>query len=216
MARALAQVVFQGTSALPEDVFVNTFHFITASGPVTEADADAISADLQSFYNTTHAPGTSPLASDISGTVSRTSNASVIKVYDLDDPMPRTPLKTYLWTLGAGSGSVGLPNEVALCLSYRAVPASGENPRTRRGRLYIGPLQSTNISGVGGDVIPAAAMINKLCGAGSFLAASATTTWAVYSRVEDQMFGVEEGWVDNAFDTQRRRGRKAQARTLWT
>jgi hypothetical protein len=219
--RVAAQVVFQGTSNLPEDIFVNTFHFLVESDPVTTADADRVQAALLSFYNTIHAPATSPLANSISDTVSRTANATTTKVYDLGEPAPRVPVKTYSWTLGTGAGSIGLPNEVALCLSYQTDIGSGDNPRTRRGRIYVGPCQSNNAVGLGGDVIPNATMIGRLTASASYLAAlgdapSPTVTWCVYSRVEDQFFAITKGWVDNAFDTQRRRGRKAQARTLWT
>jgi hypothetical protein len=216
MANALAQVVMQGTSNLPEDVYVNTFHFRTAGADVTTADADAIQTALLNFYVVIHAPGTSPLCNEISDTVSRGATATKTKVYDLGDPTPRLPVKTYAWQMGPGIGSVGLPNEVAICLSYSADVASGENPRRRRGRLYIGPLASTHISGVGGDVIPSATMVNALLGAGKALKDDATVDWCVYSRADDTLYTITHGFVDNAFDTQRRRGRVAQTRSLWT
>jgi len=40
--------------------------------------------------------------------------------------------------------------------------------------------------------------------------------WVVYSPTNGNTVNVDNGWVDNAFDTQRRRGLAVTARTNWT
>lgn len=39
--------------------------------------------------------------------------------------------------------------------------------------------------------------------------------WVIWSEKLEQSFAVAGGWVDNAWDTQRRRGMPATTRTLW-
>jgi hypothetical protein len=123
-----------------------------------------------------------------------------------------------------------LPNEVALCLSYQAVAISGESQARRRGRIFFGPLCNTaNTLSATGECRPSAALVTALCGAATLLATPAATAagdlvhWAVYSpttdlteTIDDAFQDVDNGWVDNSFDTQRRRGRDATARTTWT
>jgi hypothetical protein len=41
------------------------------------------------------------------------------------------------------------------------------------------------------------------------------TNWAVYSRRDNAGYLVSNGWVDDAFDIQRRRGVSALVRSLW-
>ena len=40
-------------------------------------------------------------------------------------------------------------------------------------------------------------------------------TWVLWSRANNAMFNVVGGWVDNAFDTIRKRGNAPTARTTW-
>jgi hypothetical protein len=46
--------------------------------------------------------------------------------------------------------------------------------------------------------------------------ASASWDWVVYSPTDDAYHEVANGWVDNAWDTQRRRGYKPTSRTTFT
>jgi hypothetical protein len=127
--------VGQGASGLPEDRFVNTFHFVCIGTATAEQQEDACVL-VRDFYNGT---GSGPtvqfraLSTYISPYVSRTAE---LRSYDLETEKPRVPQITPL-TLGTPYGSSGLPEEVAVCLSYH-----GPTPITarRRGRIYIGPL----------------------------------------------------------------------------
>jgi hypothetical protein len=132
---------------------------------------------------------------------------------------------TLSWSFTPRTLIGGLPDEVACCLSYRHFPYdAGINPQSQRGRIYFGPLNPDAFEGSGGGdewntpPRPATAFKNILAAAASDLedANDADNTWIVYSRVLDQGFAVTDGWIDNAFDTQRRRGVAATARTLWS
>jgi hypothetical protein len=108
------------------------------------------------------------------------------------------------------------PAEVALCLSYRGPILAGTNPRNRRGRIYLGPLSSSSTGTVAsGDLRPVATVMGYVADIGKRLmdANSATNVeWAVYSRSTGQRTGITHLWVDDSFDTQRRRGADSTTR----
>lgn len=198
MALLRAQVRLQRVSLTPEDVTVNTWHFNSEGASITTSMTD-ITTNLNNFYQ----------AADnyLSPVVATTGHT--VTYYALSDPIPRAPLRTD--TLAAISpGTTALPDEVAMCVSFKATAASGEPPARKKGRIFIGPLNTTAAGTTTNGNRPSAACISALQGAGSVLLAAsiAATTWEwqVYSRVDDAGHPVVAGWVDNAFDTQRRRG----------
>jgi hypothetical protein len=206
-----AMVVLEAQSAIPEDRVINTFHFSPGS------DALAIATKLIEFYNT--GLGTfNPVAYWISPYVSRTANKCEIRVYDLADPKPRPP-SVHQFTLGAANSAQLLPRELSVCLSYY----SERNIRRQRGRIYIGPLSVNAMENRVGDQGVVVALRDSLAGAGSRLAqATPGADWVVYSELEASSVGpeyagrsVSHGWVDNAFDIQRRRGVDPSVRSEW-
>lgn len=215
---ALAQVVFQDVSLLPQDVFVNTFHFRTSGPGVTVGDANAIVTELEAFYNVAHGGGTNPLAFEMSTNLQR--NASHIKVFDMSQPEPRVPVVDTTWTLGAGASVANFPNEVACCLSFKATATPGVPLARQRGRIFHGPLNSNTGSSVDqGDNRPGAGYRTELAQAGLYLINSSLVQWCVFSPKEtsivgpDQLYDATSAYVDNSFDTQRRRGRAPTTRT---
>jgi len=200
--------VFQAFTNLPEDRFVNTFHF---SDPFN-SEIEVMSA-VHDFYEGDR-PSTKPLADHLSPTILRPYE---IKVYNLADPEPRVP-EIFAQTLPDRplQSSTGVPEEVAICVSYHGAP-----PRTarRRGRIYFGPLGST-----GEEVFPASSaaftrvpdpLITDLIDAAEQLIA-AGVGWCVRSTVPAENFvPITGGWVDNRFDTQRRRGPEVSLRTTF-
>lgn len=203
------KVTLNRTNAIPADAVVNVWHF-DADDATGEANdlADRVAA----FY-TTIAP---IMSSVLSGT-------GTIQVYDLADPEPRVPIYTRGLT-GIAGGSA-FPSEVALCLSMQAAPESGVNQRRRRGRIYIGPLGTGGTAVTDGDVRPTQARADTILDAAvtlatgpdpgdSRLAIYSPTTRAGGASLADSFNDAAELWVDNAFDTQRRRG--ARPTTRWT
>lgn len=140
-----------------------------------------------------------------------------IKCYNRADVKPRAPVLTRTWSfLGAPTGTP-LPSEVCLCCSFQAAPLSGTPQSRRRGRVYVGPLKEVAL---GTDGRPSAGLITGLVSsAAGLLAASDAATqwlWVVHSSFVAIDVPVTNGWVDNEFDTQRRRGRVATSRTTFT
>lgn len=212
-----AQVILNSSTGLAEDRCENTF-FVSGTDSVATM-ATAWFGYLVNFYNTVHTPGTTALAGFMSGDLSRTADKHTMKFYDMADPVPRAPISTVTWQLGALVGTaVNMPKEVAVCLSYKGTYASGIPQARQRGRIYHGPLNTNVILGAS-TVNPTVdtSYIAALRGAGIYLVGVGTSgsKWCVHSVRGGFDSYITGGWVDNAFDTQRRRGLTATSRTTW-
>lgn len=210
----LLQHAFQDTNGLSEDRYVNTFHFLDL--PLGGDDYAALAAAIKSFYYDANNPDGSIRSYMANHAV---GDGSQIKVFDLDDPEPRVPVYDETYDpVPANSASDALPGEVACCLSFTAPPAPGVPMARRRGRIYIGPLNM--------DAIDAVAAVDKARPDNVFR----TVCTAAFRRLADDSFaagfalvqysptaGVASApsscWMDDAFDTQRRRGVAPTTRT---
>lgn len=210
-----AQVVFPGRSGLAEDVFVNSFVFRNDNPGqlrTIEHVANDIRDRLQAFYFTPQNTGNS-IANYLSSALIAPVNPQV-KVYDLGQPPPRFPANRTLTAAATDYGAGALPAEVACCLSYYA----GRPLPRRRGRIYVGPLASgaATVSTVGlavngglrDTLVQAATGLNSTSG-------TALVSWHVLSQKDRNAFRITGGWVDDAFDTQRRRGIAPTVRQPW-
>lgn len=175
-----------------------------------EADNDgvlpAIDVALDAFYD------------DIGtgfGSLVKSADNLIIKWYDMADPEPRVPVRETTLTV-TRTATACLPPEVALVMSFQGVAISGTPQARRRGRIYI-PF--VNTSQMGADGRPNSIMVDRLSDAGGDLKTASTTatdwTWQVYSPTSGGYIDVANGWVDNEFDTQRRRGRPATSRNTF-
>ena len=227
-------------TALPEDSCENTFFFESNTGTGNDFDDDAniIAPLLTAFYNAVPTGGTNDIASYIGDQISRVSNACQMLFYfDAGPGVPLlwgSPVATRSWTLDAGLTGVSLPAEVAVVLSFHGdltgIPETAPNPTPppavvrpaarRKGRVYIGPLLENALFAVPstGEPVPTVFLRDALTGSGSDLKADAAAigSWVVASKTDDAYYPVAGGWVDYAFDTQRRRGQDPTNRTVWT
>lgn len=216
MAHYVAQVTMPYLSGLPADVVVNSFHFdaVQATDSLEEI-ADA----LQDFYTGDDAQNRS-VSAWMGAYVSRVVGAASIKIYDWALPEPRPPIWESTFTLDAPSQASNLPLEVALCTSYAAAPIAGVPRARQRGRVFIGPLiGSANTSATGQPPRPDTVLVEDLAAATLRLASLGSSPglpkFSVFSRVDQTLYTVDHGWVDNEFDTQRRRQVKATGRSAW-
>jgi hypothetical protein len=167
---------------------------------------------LEAFY---FAANTSadPVAVYLSPWVSRTAT---FITYNLADAKPRVPTATEETLPTAGSTS-GLPEEVAVCLSYRGAIPPGASPR-RRGRIYLGPLGVgvMDYASTTGFSHPAPTFVSALAQAATRLISQSNSdsiAWCIRSTVPSENFvPIDAGYIDNAFDTQQRRGPKSSSR----
>lgn len=228
----LATVGLPSVTGLPADTVTNSFAVKAPAGP-TNAELTSLMTALIGFYNTAGPTIGEALCYRMSKNLSRGTNQSTIKVYDItgrEDGTPHgSPIASALWTLGAAGAAAGLPSEVAVVLRLEAAGRAGapvelpdgadpglavDRPKQRyTGRVYIGPLTGdavdivTNVPRVG------ASLTSALLDSGERLkdainAIGAGWDLAVWSRSDAILRAVDNVAVDNAFDTQRRRGEK--------
>lgn len=201
--------VFQGGSGLPEDRFINTFHFHSPVPDVPALAAEECRQRVIDFYSANS--GTLGIFGRyLSNYISRTYQ--VVSYSLLLPPGERIPTAETA-TLPAPLVDEGLPEELAVCLTIR-----GDLPWTarRRGRIYLGPFvnspsvmdpASTNAparveSGVANNIT--SCILEK---ASLLSISTAATPWCIRSTVPVENFvQVTSGYVDDAFDIQRRRG----------
>lgn len=217
MPHIYAQVTIPHRSLIRADDVMNTFHFTGIDD--VEDMCTAIAERLLAFYNAPPPGGTNELKDYLSGELNPTLTR--VKMYDWADEEPRVPV--FDAALGVTTASpletANLPGEVALCTSYQATPVSGVAAARRRGRLYIGPLNVGVILGGGSSPSrPSGTFMGdmwrttkRLCDANTLGA-----QWVVWSRRNEAAYEIAQGYVDNSFDTQRRRGVETTNRFGWT
>ena len=217
-----AQVIFPSVSGLPEDVFTNTLFFTDAAVVKRShaAVADLLETRMEGFYNVAQGGASARITAAMSRAINWTG--CLLKVYDLGDTPPRTP-ETRTLEFTQPTVSTVLPNEVAVVLSYRGgsgTSGGGSADPRKRGRIYIGPLNTTAgafSAGADGDMSVNTPIIDSMTKAAIWMRDVLTDElgWLQYSRANDGFLAVTGGFVNNAFDTQRRRGLDPTTRTVW-
>lgn len=212
-----AQVTLPRDTNIPADISQNVWHFRTTD-PVNETSLDSIHAALSAWYQA------------IDGLLAGVVNSpATVKYYDLEDASPRVPIDEQTFVVTPASGS-GLPSEMAICMSFRAAPESGQSAARRRGRIFIGPVDIAVMSQVGGEQFVGSTPRTTIANAALTLRNAGPTDgwfWSVFSpttagsppwsagALGSAFADVDNGWVDNALDVQRRRGPAATARTTF-
>ena len=122
-----------------------------------------------------------------------------------------------------GSTTNALPNEVALCLTFKCDPYGGHRRQSFYNRVYLGPLAvTTNASLVSNapgrptqtfrdDILEAYQLLQDdldIIGVDG-------ARHAVYSTTHDSSGLVTSVWVDDAWDTVRRREVDATVKDFW-
>lgn len=232
MALVRAQVTIPRDSNIAADVTTNVFHFSTTN--VLAATLEPIATAIVNFYAQAGGGGENALVAYLSAVTNPAQ--SRLKMWNLDDAKPRVPIYDQAKALGIAGGTA-LPAEVALVGSFQAALESGLAQNRRRGRVYIGPLSDLARDAAGNLGRPATVAITALNLSMSRLKAASDAavdwSWIVYSEgardnsdpdipykdrplLPPTFAPVANGWTDNAFDTQRRRGEIATAKTIWT
>lgn len=187
-----AQVSAAADSTLPRDRVVNTLYF-DDHGVTT--DPDGLATDLAEVFNT--------------GWYTRAPHEIDVRFYDLADAEPRPIKGRHIANAGAAPASQ-LPREVALCLSYYG----GRNLPRQRGRIYLFvPGHTSGLAVRPGATIraDALALASAFAGLGGL-----DVDWVVHSTLGDPSRNVDHAWVDDEWDTVRKRGLRATTRDAAT
>src|SRR4051812_19329620 len=170
-------------------------------------------AQINPHFKTTGTTDAQQLASDLAlalkAWVTLTTEIKVT-MYNAEGPKPHYPLGEASQNPGVAAGT-SINRDVALVLSYWA----GQNRPRRRGRLYapcavlgITPNAANASTTVMNKV---AALVPILTGLGGI-----NVDWGVWSRVDSQFHSATNWSVNNAWDTQRRRGNTSTASVVGT
>lgn len=223
-----AVLTLPARSGITQDNIEMTLCFKSDTVSPTTTDFDNLRNDIKSFFHTTPTGGSGNVGSYMSYAIN--ASACRIDVYNIPPLLASmgSPDYTSSWTftLGGTSSTSHVPQEVACCVTFEAdmtdVPVAEGDTRpqqSHRGRIYLGPIQdnAVTINVTTGVPRPSATMIDDILKAAKqFLGtAAAGHGWhqAIHSRKLWDAFPVIEVSVDDAFDTQRRRGQAPTART---
>jgi hypothetical protein len=171
-----AQVELERDTNAAEDRTVNAFHFQTDNIGTDSQELDDIVAGLTTLYNV------------LDGSLSRElSGAWRIKIYDLEDPPQRVPVRDTSPAALSPAASA-LPSQLAMIVNYEAPGVSGFPQARRRGRLFIGPLSSSQTDITGEDARASADVIAVGNAFGAIIpvfpspSSGSLITWMVFSR----------------------------------
>lgn len=208
-------------SLLARDVVENVWWFGSV-GIDFETTITAITTRLESFYNDNAVTTGMNISNTMSKAIQR-ADVSILmaRIDETNGEQLGDTTEIPITFNAADISALPLPNEVALCLSFEADGGVSTEPiRRRRGRVYLGPWDaaenviSTDAQRHGtpsdelvATIVDRADVLLDLSDADAF--------WAVYSRVAREVNAVSGGWVDNEWDTQRRRGTDASNRVLF-
>jgi len=197
------QAIVKTTDNVAANYATNTWYMVST----TSANIGAWEGMLTDFYQ--------DILPSMGGLV-LASNMLQFKTYDMTQPEPRVPVSDIIAS-GSPDNTGCLPPEVSLCMSFQAPAVSGTPQARRRGRVYL-PFFKSSLNG--NDGRPSSTIISTLVAAGTALLAASGDgitgpEWSVYSPTDNAAVAVTEGWVDNEWDTQRRRGRPYTSRTTF-
>ena len=209
-----AQVTFGAANEIPRDAMTNSFHFHGTSG-----DYGNIADMLYDFYDVAD---TASAALRTHMTDNALDGSWQVKIYDLGEDVPRIPVFEDQRSLTLGSGAA-LPTEVALVASFHCPFVSGQPAARRRNRIYLGGLATTTTQNGRPSPAVRASLLGAMEDLNAAARASLSWTWRIWSPtsvqagqdLETSAWIVNAGWVDNAWDTQRRRGVDASVRETW-
>jgi hypothetical protein len=204
MTSTRVQVTLKTVDANPENYVTNSWCVDTFSGAI---NTTATTTTFKDFYDDLP---TSSLSSAIA------QNGHVCKFYALPGSAPNYPFAETTFNLAAAPTGVAIPSECAVVLSFQGTRQAGFPQARRRGRVYLGPWgANANTAGR-----PSTTVLTSIANAATTLSANLqaqtpVSRWAIWSTSDGAMVYVDNGWVDNAWDTQRRRGLAYTSRTTF-
>jgi len=224
----IVQTYTQSETGLPKDRFENVWHFLDADGA---AASDVAYTGMQKIYDFFHTPPAGGGIAQVERYL-QTSQDNLIHLigYDFAAGLPRPELLVAKFGYTPLDTS-RIPEEVALCLSYY----TDRNLKSKRGRLYLGPLNQEAVGTGGLECRPSSNIVTAMAAGGARLipvgapaidysglivtagaGATATgTAWALYSPKLLTYSAIEHGWVDDEWDGQSRRRVEASTRVLF-
>jgi hypothetical protein len=192
----LAQVRWPQVTMLPRDVvMINPCFRNNLAGPGW--DSQGLAQDLANLIASWQVPSQDPVE---------------VRFYDLEGSVPVYPMAIATANAGNTPDVGDEPQEIAVCLSFFA----DRNVPRRRGRLYIPHYKIENKTALdhhinAGTMNKVGTLAPQLAGLGG-----ADIDWIVWSRAAGAGYKVTDWFVDNAWDTVKSRGYRADQRVVGT
>lgn len=228
-------VSLESVTGLPENKVVNVLN-VGVDGVLGGTTVDDCIDEVVEFWTTLAVGQGTVMGSWLSDSISRVASAATVTAYstlDLTGATPMgSPIDTRSFTVPAAVAGTPLPEEVATVISYHGdldgVPVTQANPapppavirpaQRRRGRMYVGPLQIQTGAEAGNILRPASNYRTDSVLAFSRMAESINTHASVYfgvwSKSDAEVWQAVSCYMDDAWDTQRRRGVDPTTRTV--
>lgn len=229
-----AQITFAARSQIPADTTMINLYYsppgseIPVDGGSGTALIDALAQAVEDYLGAPPPPHINTIATLLGPGISRAVGDTKMSLYRIpvSKALSGPPFAVRSLTLPGNPPTTGMPGEVAIVQTYHGdlsgIPEKGPNntrpAANRRGRFYLGPLAGNvmTIDSSTGRVkvlLDVLGLMNDAAGNYLKLSAQASSwTWSVFSRTLWQAFEVRGVAVDDAFDTQRRRGEDAAIR----
>jgi hypothetical protein len=181
------------------DVVINTFAFDVGIGSDLGGSMNNIRQRLDAFYFSLTGTQTGTVASNMAGSIVGLSYYARAA----DQPLGSAGLEVESDLFLKPTEAARMPPDSAIALSYR----SGSAPTKRqRGRIYIGPLKSAGVmSTLGLITLTYRQNLGKAAEGLASASPSAPIRWVIASRAGNSASLIDRGYVDEHFDTQRRR-----------
>jgi hypothetical protein len=181
--------------------WANVFHIDVAGTP----DSNQIFDDFGYFYS----GGASPILFHCPGTVATGTVGVKLTQLSLQAVVnPGVPILRQLTSQGQQNSSPGLPTDVSLVISWTTARAG----RSYRGRTYLPPFHSNrNTDGAGLMPQPTSTCVTQVTQQAEQLLTdlgSHSSPMVVWSPTHSFHTPVAGGYVDNEWDTQRRRSKQ--------
>lgn len=241
-ATVLSELVLPNISGLPADAAVNTAVLTAVDLATAVTGSQGFWSDFMNTQGVGGFKVASFISQTISRVTGATVKTFDISAALAGGPHG-SPVDVFSFNLDAPTSAVDIPSEVAVCVSFHAdltgqveegavdnaiptpaqavrfgapaVHSGRDRPRARRrGRFYIGPLSFGAVQTSGGaQCLVQPNLITALKDAASRKIAANTYDWVVWSRRDAATHVITGGYIDNEFDTVRRRRIKTTTRT---
>lgn len=197
-------VEINSPSGLPRDAQQNNWWFEGPDAP-DNVEWEAVRSALSAFYAEWQS---SRSQFSLVGT-------GRLLARDVGLPSPAEPVYESVMTFGHAN-KPPLPLDCAAVVTFAAPPTPGVKVQSLRNRIYLGGL-ATEVNDSDGRIAGTfrTAVATGYNNFASALLANTDFEHIVYSPKLDDAFVVDEAWMNNQWDTQRRRDRPASQRTMF-
>jgi len=230
MAVTEVQIKLPHMNGLGEDSILNRIHVFHTTAQLSIVEQTSVNLAMGNFLALDTAGASSSISSYLSNDLNLLLGGPKTRFRLVGPPPPNPPYgELNLSASAARVDSTDLPEEVAAVMSFKGYPAAGVPGARRRNRIYLGPFNTGVLEHLNNRTVVKAAFRDLVAFAakrlydeiGAIGGGANGISWVGVSRAPYGApvppstsptpgpvvsFPLDQGWIDDAFDTQRRRG----------